>query len=286
MSSALPVAMVPPRRSAASYKTGRTSGLQHSRDRSLGRPCLNLRGEVELLASSRLVNKLIVHDRGCQLTVLIGGRPLVFGPHHAALADDIAVLLSGNFFRHLKHHLDQRVDRELRRPVEQHAALADVFDDAFVPGTGLVDAITQRNVKLEPARARHPRRPFLPRMSSTNAGLRLGMLHPFGAAHGGPIVFIFRGAQQADLVVIAIATTARPGKFVRAAPQHKHIHEFLRHCYNVRFKEPSDAGPSSRLNQTLGRLLSCKVRPATAITQTNTSGYPVETRKPKPRAPQ
>jgi len=40
------------------------------------------------------------------------------------------------------------------------------------------------------------------------------MLHSFRAAHGGPVVFVLRGAQQADLVIVAIASTARPGEFV------------------------------------------------------------------------
>ena len=49
---------------------------------------------------------------------------------------------------------------------------------------------------------------------------------------------------------------------MRAAPKHKHIHEFLRHDYNVRVTEPSDAGSSSPEAFTLGRLLSCTCRPA------------------------
>ena len=73
---------------------------------------------------------------------------LIFGAHHTALADDVAVLLAGDFFRHLEDHLDQRVDRELLRAVEQDSALADVFDDAFVPGAGAVDAVAQRDVEF------------------------------------------------------------------------------------------------------------------------------------------
>src|ERR1035437_2122683 len=204
-----------------------------------------------------LVDELVVDDRRRQPAALFLGLQGILGTHHAPLAYDVAVLLSGNLFRHLKHHLDQRVNRKLLRSAEQHSALADVFDNSFVPRAGLVDAVAQRNVELQPARPRYPRRPLLPGVAASNVRLRLGMLHSFGAAHGCPVVLIFRRAQQADLVVVAVATTARPGKLVRAAPKHKHIHKFLWHGVYFRVDEPSDAGSSSREDFTLDRLLSC-----------------------------
>jgi len=64
-------------------------------------------------AHSTLVNELVVHNRRRQRAILLFGG--LFGlwrictAHHASLAHDIAVLLPGNLFRHLEHHLDQRI---------------------------------------------------------------------------------------------------------------------------------------------------------------------------------
>src|ERR1051326_1534937 len=75
-------------------------------------------------------------------------------------------------------------------------------------------------------------------MAALDAGFRLRMLHPLGTAHRGPVIFVFRGAEQAHLVVVAIGSAARPGEFVGAAPKHKHIHEFLRHEFTSGSVQP------------------------------------------------
>src|SRR5579864_9768011 len=148
-----------------------------------------------------LVDKLVINDRRrkAHLALFLLGR--VFGPHHAALADDVAVLLSRNLFGHLENHLDQRVNGERLRTNEKDAALADVFDDALIPGAGFVHPIAQLDVQFESASPRYPRRSLLARMAAANAGLGL-VLHALGTAHGRPVIFVFRRAQQANLVVV------------------------------------------------------------------------------------
>src|SRR5580765_2543198 len=95
-------------------------------------------------------------------------------------------------------------------------------------------------------------------MAPPDARLGLGMLHALGPAHGCPVVLVLRGTKQTHLVVVAICTTTWPGEFVRAAPKHKNIHEFLRHeCLLPGQTNASDAGPSSLEPVTLCRLLSC-----------------------------
>jgi hypothetical protein len=103
-----------------------------------------------------------------------------------------------------------------------------IFDDTFIPGAGAVDAVTQRNVKFQAARPRHPRRPLLAHVAAAGAGLGLAFDAP-GAAHGSPVVLVFGGTEQAHLVVIAVGSAAGPGELVGAAPKHEHVHEFLRH---------------------------------------------------------
>src|SRR5215471_11715065 len=195
---------------------------------------------------SRLVDELVINDRCRKADFAIFLLRRIFGTHHAALADDVAVLLPRNLFGHFEDHLYQSVYRKGLRPNEENAALADVLNDALVPTARLVHAITQRDIELQTAGSWYPGRPFLARMAAPNAGLGF-MLHALGTAHGRPIIFVFRSAEQANLVVVAIRTTARPGELVRAAPKHKHIHEFLRHDgITSGSVEPSDARTSSR----------------------------------------
>src|SRR5208337_238479 len=129
---------------------------------------------------------------------------------------DVGVLLAGDFFRHLEDHLDQGVHRKLLRAEEQHATLADVLDDAFIPRAGAIDAVAQGNVEFEPARPGHPGGALLARMAATHPADWL-MLHALGTAHGGPVVLVFGGAQQANLIVVAVGTAAGPGELVGAA---------------------------------------------------------------------
>jgi hypothetical protein len=55
------------------------------------------------------------------------------------------------------------------------------------------------------------------------------MFQALGAAHGRPIVLIFGCAQQTDLVILSVSTASWPGELVGASPEHKNIHDFLRH---------------------------------------------------------
>src|SRR5579862_4338703 len=134
------------------------------------------------------MDELVVDDGCRQRTILLVGscviRRRVFEAHYAALAHYVAVFLAGNFFRHLKHHLDQGIHRKGVRPVEQDAALADVFDNALMPRTGFVNSVAERDVELQATRARYPRRTLFASVAAPNHGVWLGMLHPFSAAHG------------------------------------------------------------------------------------------------------
>src|SRR6476646_6636879 len=98
------------------------------------------------LRCAELVDKFVVDDgsgqsRSC---ICLG----FFETHDAALADDIAVLLAGNFFGHLENHLHQSVDRQLLRAMEEDSTLADVFDGALIPRAGLIHAVSQGKIQL------------------------------------------------------------------------------------------------------------------------------------------
>ena len=61
---------------------------------------------------------------------------------------------------------------------------------------------------------------------------------------------ILCGTQQADLIVVAIRSTPRPRKFVRAPTQHENIQEFLRHGYvTPALPDAPIIGPVARLEQ-------------------------------------
>src|SRR5581483_2651538 len=190
---------------------------------------------------AELVDEFVVDDGGGQSRSRI--RLGFFEAHDAPLAHDITVLLAGDFFRHLENHLHQSIHWQLLGAMEENSTLADVFDDAFVPRAGLVHAIAQWQIQFQAARTGYPRRTLLPRVGTTNSsGLGLGMLHTFRAAHGGPVVLVFRGAEQANLIVVAIGGTAWPGELVGAAPKHKHIHDFLWHVQYFQAQQPQTHG--------------------------------------------
>jgi hypothetical protein len=56
--------------------------------------------------------------------------------------------------------------------------------------------------------------------------------HALSAAHGLPVVGILCCAHKADLVVVAILTTARPGKLVGTTAYRQYIHKLLRHQFD------------------------------------------------------
>src|SRR5262249_5082342 len=80
------------------------------------------------------VDELVVQDGGCKfmLRTIIS---LVLHTNHTALTKDLAVLLSGDFLRHLEDHLDQGVFGKALWACEQDARLAQVLDDPLAPGT-------------------------------------------------------------------------------------------------------------------------------------------------------
>src|SRR5215470_1428345 len=136
-----------------------------------------LRSPLEEQATSRkLMDEFIIDDRSGKSHFSVFEFRCVLRSHYPPLADDIRVLLAGNLFRHLEHHLDQGVDGKALRPCEQDPALADVLNNTLVPRAGFVHAIAQRDIELQAAGARHPRRTLLPRMAPPDAGLGLGML--------------------------------------------------------------------------------------------------------------
>jgi hypothetical protein len=66
-------------------------------------------------------------------------------------------------------------------------------------------------------------------MTTPDDGVRLGMLHALRAAHGGPVILVLGGAQHANLIVVSVSAAPWPGELVGATPEHKNIHDFLRH---------------------------------------------------------
>src|ERR1700739_3832888 len=93
-------------------------------------------------ARDLLVDKLVVDDGSRQGARAVARVPVLAlrvlalripGADYAALAEHVAVLLAGDFFRHLEDDLDQGIHGQLLWPVEQQPGLAEVFDFAFVP---------------------------------------------------------------------------------------------------------------------------------------------------------
>jgi hypothetical protein len=183
-----------------------------------------------------LVNELIVDNRSGQqswsslrlfatLFLLLH----VLGADHATLAKHIAILLAGNLFRHLKYHLDEGIHRQLRWSTKQQPGLAEIVDYTFKPRAGVVNSKAHRRIELQSPGARSPRWPLFSRMIPPHRRLRLAVFDTLSASHGRPVILVLGGAQQTDLVVVSVRTSARPGEFMGATPEHKNIHYFLRH---------------------------------------------------------
>ena len=198
------------------------------------------------LIADVLVDELVIDDGSSQqaglafrsfFLILIVVRSLsplffpfsIFRADHATLAEDVAIPLARNFFRHLEDHLDQRIYRQGARPVKQQPGLAEVFNGALKPRAGVIDAVAERCVQLQAAGSRCPGLPLLARVTAAGHGFGISVLQALGAAHGGPVIFIFGRAQQTDLIVVSVSPAAWPGKLVGASPEHKDIHDLLRH---------------------------------------------------------
>src|SRR4029077_20904642 len=122
----------------------------------------------------------------------------------------------------------ERVDGQFGRSLKEDTGLADVLDGSDRPSVQILDPITHGQVQMEAQRPRYTRG-FL--LASPSPGTWLGNRegHALGPAHGSPVVLIFNGTQQANLVVVAIGGTPGPGELVGTAPESEDIHEFLRH---------------------------------------------------------
>src|SRR5262249_21854081 len=79
---------------------------------------------------------------------------------HSALAQHGAILLSGNFLRHLEHHFYECVSRQILWSLKQHAGLAQVVDNSFMPAAQIFDAIPDRCIQFQASCPWHPSRPF------------------------------------------------------------------------------------------------------------------------------
>src|SRR5208337_1772873 len=181
------------------------------------------------IGKSVLVEKLVVEDGSRQHVRVLDIVKRVLGANQSSLAEYAAVLLARDFFRHLKDQFHQRIRRQLLRAMEHYARLADVLDQAFIPGMEIFSTIPNRKVRPQAPCPGHPRRLLLTGAAPDGRGLRRWCVNPTSTTHGLPVVLVSGGAHQADLVVLPIGRSARPGKLVRTASQHKNIHESLRH---------------------------------------------------------
>ena len=146
------------------------------------------------------------------------------------LADDIAICLAGDFFRHLKNHFDQCINRKFLRTLEQKTGLAEVFDLPFKPPAGIGDAVAKALFHSQAAGPRPPVRSLGARVAALDPGLGLGVFDAFSPAHSRPVVLIFRGTQSAYLIIVTVGGAPRPGKFVGATSKPEYIHDRLRHA--------------------------------------------------------
>src|SRR5579864_441884 len=92
-----------------------------------------------------LMKKLIVKDRSRKL-ILLRSLGRLFHSRDASLAKYFAVLLAGNFFRHLEHHLHQRILRKALQATHQCARLAEVSNNALAPGAEVFHPIADLSV--------------------------------------------------------------------------------------------------------------------------------------------
>jgi len=113
--------------------------------------------------------------------------------------------------------------------MKQQPSLADVFNGALEPRAGVIHAVTKLPVQLQPPGSRRPGWSLFPSVIPTGHGFGVGVLQALGAAHGGPVIFVFGRTQQTDLIVVSVSTAAWPGELVGASPEHKDIHDLLRH---------------------------------------------------------
>src|ERR1700720_553642 len=103
-----------------------------------------------------LAQKFVVEDRSGQANRF--RIPGFLAPDDPALAENGAVLLAGNFLRHLKHHFHQRILRQLLRSSQQDAGLAEVFDGTLMPGSQTLGTIANRGLQSQASGAWHPTR--------------------------------------------------------------------------------------------------------------------------------
>ena len=164
-----------------------------------------------------MVEKLVVQNRGCQPERVLGVIDRVLDANQPSLAEDAAVFLSGDFFRHLKNQLDQRIGWQLLRAMKHHSRLADVLDHALIPGAEVLSPISNWQAQLQTARAWHPGRLLLTRSAVYCGRFRSRIFHPATPPHRRPVILIGGRAKQADLVVLSSGRAPRPGKLVRAA---------------------------------------------------------------------
>src|SRR6266852_6348623 len=169
-----------------------------------------------------LAQKFVVEDRSGQANRFRIADFLA--PDDPALAENCAVLLAGNFLRHLEHHFHQRILRQLLRSSEQDPGLAEVFDDALVPGSQTLGAIANRGLQTQASGSWHPAR-LLGTATALRLRGRLGCaVLTLDSPHALPVVLVFSGAYQTDLIVMAVGSPPRPREFVGAAPKHEYIH--------------------------------------------------------------
>src|SRR6266851_337672 len=152
---------------------------------------------------SVIVEKLVVEDGGHQPECILDIVNRVLDSNQPPLAKYAAVLLSGDFFGHLEDHFHQRIRRQLLRAVKQYARLADVLDQAFVPGTEILAAVSDGKAGLQSPCPGHPGRLLLTGAAPEGHSLRHRIVDAVSAAHGFPVVLVSGGAQQADLVVLS-----------------------------------------------------------------------------------
>src|SRR6185369_2014158 len=127
---------------------------------------------------------------------------------------------------------------------------ADVLGGSLVPRAHVFDSKPNWNVQLQSPRARNPRWLATGFPANRRRDFAFRFLYPGSAPHGLPVILILCGTQQADLIVVAIRSTPRPRKFVRAPTQHENIQEFLRHGYvTPALPDASIIGPVARLEQ-------------------------------------
>src|SRR5438445_37890 len=83
---------------------------------------------------SLLMEKFVIENGRSQAGIIRGFRSFL-GTDNSCLAENGAVLLAGDLFRHLEHHFHKSVVGQTLRSLEQNSRLTEVRDDAFRLGT-------------------------------------------------------------------------------------------------------------------------------------------------------